>query len=231
MEHVLELVNDARVAWPTQCVVENALRERGGKNVWRYVFDQEGPSRGMPHHAADLMYLFDNVPLPESSFAGMDTSFYDGALMVSDDEDDGMHDVRHHIEAESQLGTPPACASPGVLSISSAFMDKCKKIDQDRASPEADEWLTMIVDEYSYARVRDTMQERWIAFAYREAPWRDDRVFVFGPEGEVGERSRDIFNGRRRKHMWREALEPLGYQTVQKIGVELSRGPSMADGR
>lgn len=196
MERVLELVNDARVAWPTQCLSDMAKQERGGKGVWRYVFDQEGPWRGLPHHAADLMYLFDNVPLPASAFATATEcdSFYDGPFDVSDDEDDS------------------TCSS-------------------HTSRTDDDEWLTTAVDEYSYARIRDTLQDRWISFANGDAPWRDDKVFVFGPEGETGERSKDIFDGRRRQRMWQEAFEPLGFQHVQKVGVELSRGPALGADR
>ena len=206
MERVLELVNDARVAWPTQCINDRARQERGGKSVWRYVFDQEGPWRGLPHHASELMYLFDNVPLPASALAataGSD-SFYDGPFDVSDDEDDS-----------------PVCVR------ASPFDDECDSPSASRM--DDDEWLTTAVDEYSYARIRDTLQDRWISFANGDTPWRDDKVFVFGPEGETGERSQDIFDGRRRKGTWQEAFEPLGFQYVQKIGVELSRGPAGAD--
>jgi carboxylesterase type B len=194
MERVLELVNDARVAWPTQCLSDRAKNERGGKGVWRYVFDQEGPWRGLPHHATDLMYLFDNVPLPASALISESDSFYDGPYDVSDDEEND--------------------AEP-----SSVF-----RIDDD-------EWLTTTVDEYSYARIRDTLQDCWISFANGAVPWRDDKVFVFGPEGETGERSKDIFDGRRRRQMWQEAFEPLGFQYVQKVGVELSRGPALGADR
>ena len=69
-----------------------------------------------------------------------------------------------------------------------------------------------------------------LAFAYGEAPWREDRVYVFGPEGETGERSMSIFNARRRTQVWKEALEPLGVSLVQKLGVELCNGPP-ADSR
>ncbi|KAF8801132.1 alpha/beta-hydrolase [Phlegmacium glaucopus] len=202
MERVLELVNDARVAWPTQCLADRAKQERGGKGVWRYVFDQEGAWRGLPHHAADLMYLFDNVPLPPSVLAATpeSDSFYDGPFDVSDDEDDCIR------------------ASP--------FDNGCQSPRMDD-----DEWLTTAVDEYSYTRIRDTLQDRWISFAHGEVPWRDDKVFVFGPEGETGERSKDIFDGRRRKRMWREAFEPLGFHHVQKVGVELSRGPALGADR
>lgn len=203
MERVLELVNDARVAWPTQCLADRAKQERGGKGVWRYVFDQEGAWRGLPHHASDLMYLFDNVPLPASVLAATpeSDSFYDGPFDVSDDEDDD--------------GIPfdNGCDSPCALRM------------------DDDEWLTTAVDEYSYARIRDTLQDRWISFANGEIPWRDDKVFVFGPEGETGERSKDIFDGRRRKRMWQDAFEPLGFQHVQKVGVELSRGPALGADR
>jgi carboxylesterase type B len=168
VERILELINDARIAWPIEGVVEGARRDRDGKNVWRYIFDQEGPTRGIPHHAADLMYLFDNVPTPISQ-----------PLVLPTEEPE--------------------------------FFD--------------DEWAMPIVDEFSYGRVRDAIQERWIAFAYGEVPWNEDKVFVFGPEGETGERSSCIFEGRRRKQVWKEALEPLGMQLVQKVGVELSNGP------
>ncbi|KAI5121800.1 hypothetical protein M0805_009792 [Coniferiporia weirii] len=53
-----------------------------------------------------------------------------------------------------------------------------------------------------------------------------DKVFVFGPEGETGTRSARIFEGRRRVHVWREALAPLGLATAQKVGLELGNGPS-----
>jgi carboxylesterase type B len=174
VERVLELVNDARVAWPTQCFADRAKHERGGKGVWRYVFDQEGPWRGLPHHASDLMYLFDNVPLPASALVATteSDSFYDGPFDVSYDEGS---------ECDS---------------LSALGMDD-------------DEWLTTTVDEYSYARVRDTVQDRWISFANGEVPWREDKVFVFGPEGETGERSKDIFDGRRRNGCGRRLLTPL----------------------
>jgi len=165
VENVLALINDARVAWPTQAVVEGARSEKAG--VWRYAFDQEGPARGIPHHATDLIYLFDNIPVPMPTSQPFETGSFD----------------------------------------------------------ENDEWTMPVVDDYSYERVRDVIQERWIAFAHGEAPWNENKVFVFGPEGEVGERSSCIFEGRRRTQIWKEALEPLGMQLVQKIGTELSNGP------
>ncbi|KAF6747191.1 EstA protein [Ephemerocybe angulata] len=192
VDRVLELVNDARVAWPTECIAENAKRERGGHGVWRYVFDQEGPYRGIPHHAADIMYLFDTVPLAESCLATPDVysgDFFDGPFDTSDDEGDAKSDA-----------TP-------------------------RAGYDDADWETTAVTEYSYNNVRDAIQGKWLAFAYGDMPWREDKVFVFGPEGETGERSTVIFEGRRRKELWKSALEPLGHQVVSKVGLELSRGP------
>jgi len=90
-----------------------------------------------------------------------------------------------------------------------------------------DGWGAPVVDEWMYTRVRDAVQGRWLAFAYGQAPWSsEEKVYVFGPEGEVGERSMNIFTGRRRESAWREALEPLGMALVQKVGIELSNGPS-----
>lgn len=191
---VLELVNDARVAWPTECVAQNAKRERGGRGVWRYVFDQEGPATGIPHHAADLIYLFDTVPLPASTSTqpSEESSFSDCGFYESFDDDE---DMKH----ESEMRT-----------------------DFDNS-----DWAVAVVDAWAYARVRDAMQERWITFAHGEAPWQEDKVFVFGPEGETGERSGCIFEARRSKEIWKETLEPLGMQLVQKVGVELSRGPAL----
>lgn len=191
VDRVLELVNDARVAWPTEVIANNSKRERGGRNVWRYVFDQEGPSRGVPHHAADLVYLFDNVPLPDikSPTEPMEEVFCDSFDDVDDDDDE--------IERRS---------------FGNAYSSD-------------EEWETYVVDQFSYARVRDTIQEKWIAFANGDAPWNEDKVFVFGPEGETGERSKSIFEGRRRRQLWKEVFEPLGMQLVQKVGTELSRGP------
>jgi len=88
-------------------------------------------------------------------------------------------------------------------------------------------WSQPIVDEWTYGRVRDAIQERWIAFACGERPWSGahGKVFVFGPEGETGERSAGIFRGRRRRAIWDAIFKPLGMGMVQKVGVELSNGP------
>ncbi|KAG6812179.1 hypothetical protein H0H92_004047 [Tricholoma furcatifolium] len=185
-ERVMELVNDARVAWPTECVAQNARQERGGRGVWRYVFDQESPSRATSHHGADLAYLFDTVPLPSTALS--------------------------HTSASPEL-------------FCDSFNDSDEEDFEFASQGTDEEWATCVVDEWSYRRVRDAMQERWILFAHGEAPWKEDKIFVFGPEGETGERSNFIFEGRRRREVWKEVLEPLGMQLVQKVGVELSRGP------
>jgi len=202
IEKVLELVNDARVAWPTERIAENAKRERGGKGVWRYVFDQEGTHRGLPHYAADLGYLFDNVPLPEH-------------MLHSTMKEEDLFVDKFDVDEEDEAGN---CSGPS---------DK-KKYESVtiRTSIEDDEWATAPVDTFTYVKVRDSIQSKWISFAHGEDPWGEDRVMVFGPEGEAGERSLKIFEGRRRLKVWGEVFEPLGRDVVMKVGVELSRGPS-----
>jgi hypothetical protein len=193
VERVLELINDARISWPTECMFQQARSERGGRGVWRYVFDQEGPTRGVLQHPSDLTYLFDNVPLPSPSAPPCEDVFFDGPF---DDFDDEQEDL------------------------------KFESVIREGMYDDA-EWAMPHVDGCSYARVRDAIQGRWIAFAHGESPWNEDKVYVFGPEGETGERSLCIFEGRRRMATWRESLEPLGLQLAQKVGVELSRGPPL----
>ncbi|KAF8639283.1 hypothetical protein AX16_010355 [Volvariella volvacea WC 439] len=275
-EHVLELVNDARVAWPTECVAHMAKKERGDKGVWRYVFDQEGPSRGVPHHAADLVYLFDNVPLPKSCLAaeeGDGTGIDENGMFVESFDDLSEEDEAMAQDSARKFGggsggsgsggmmmsgmlTPPAGGRRGDSDIAIDLMDPAAHVTHlssyleslsspssssttspplnndpfaSAVSPEEDEdqWIVPIVDAWTYTRVRDTMQERWIAFAHNEVPWKEDKVFVFGPEGETGERSKGIFEGRRRRQLWKDVFEPVGMRLVQKLGVELSRGPGM----
>ena len=205
-EHILDLINDARFGWATECIASSAKRVRGGHNVWRYVFDQEGPSRGVPHHAVDLLYLFDNVPLtvppaltPPSVFSPEPTP----------------------------IGTPPFTRpdTPDMYYGSDTDSDGVDFGFGFNNPEEDDAWAVPIVDEWTYARVRDAVQGRWYAFAYGEAPWSEDKVYVFGPEGETGERSMGIFAGRRRVDVWKDTLEPLGMHLVQKVGIELCNGP------
>jgi carboxylesterase type B len=191
VDRVLELIGDARVAWPTECLALHARNRRDGGGVWRYVFDQDAPA-GVAHKA-DLAYLFDNGPRPAPSVTSSSSAALDFCDSFDLDDDDEEHDL---------------------------------KFDSD----EEDEWTQPPVDEWAYTRVRDTMQEKWIAFANGEEPWNVENVYVFGPEAEVGERSSFIFESRRRRALWKDALEPLGMQLVQKVGMELSRGPPIRSG-
>jgi carboxylesterase type B len=200
-ERLLELINDARFAWPTHLAAESLRRSRSS-GVWRYVFDQDAPGSGIPHHATDLLYLFDTarpafaaslVSAPDS-----DAFFPDHFDVDDDDDEDDDNDVPFD---------------------NSAFEDGTNSDDGDPLPS---------VDQYQYMAVRDALQSRWLTFAYGAAPWARDKVFVFGPEGEAGERGLNIFEGRRRTEAWRTALEPLGRAIVQKVGLELSNGPSGA---
>ncbi|KAH0834837.1 Alpha/Beta hydrolase protein [Lanmaoa asiatica] len=210
-DRVLELVEDARIAWPTECVVQAA--KKSGRHVWRFVFDQEGPARNVPHHAADLIYLFDNVPLPLSP-ASSPILF----------------------EADEPLPSLPSSESSNVdvadIIIRTRTMEDIEMMDEDalgcsRPTRPSDGWPHPVVDDWSYGRVRDAIQSRWIAFAWGERPWDNShgKVFVFGPEGETGERSATVFEGRRRRKIWEEVLQPLGMALVHKVGHELSNGP------
>jgi carboxylesterase type B len=205
-ERLLELINDARFAWPTHLATESLRRSRSAsKNpasgIWRYVFDQEAPGSGIPHHATDLLYLFDTA---RSAFTAQ-------SLIVSPDPDTFFPD-RFDVDDEDSDDDVPF--------DNSAFDDGATC-----SSDGADEFATS-VDQYQYTAVRDALQGRWLAFAYGQTPWARDKIFVFGPEGEAGERGSNIFEGRRRTEAWRSALEPLGYTLVQKVGLELANGPS-----
>lgn len=198
-ERLLELINDARFAWPTHLVAESLRRSapKDSSGVWRYVFDQDAPGSGIPHHATDLLYLFDTARpafAAQSLITDPDAYFPDHFDVDDEDDDDVPFD-------------------------NSAFEDGTGSDDGD---------LLSSVDQYQYTAVRDALQSRWLTFAYGAAPWARDKVFVFGPEGEAGERGLNIFEGRRRTEAWRTALEPLGRAIVQKVGLELSNGPSGA---
>jgi hypothetical protein len=195
-ERLLELINDARFAWPIHLAAESLHRSRSplkdSSGVWRYVFDQEAPGSGIPQHASDLLYLFDTVRpafTAQSLITAPETDMFFPDQFDVDDED--------------------------VPFDNSAF--------DDGGSSDAE--FAVSVDQYQYMAVRDALQLRWLMFAYGEAPWARDKVFVFGPEGEAGERGPNIFEGRRRTAAWRKALEPLGRALVQKVGLELGNGP------
>ncbi|KAI0027670.1 carboxylesterase, partial [Vararia minispora EC-137] len=191
-DRLLELINDARFAWSNTHRVARALTGAGA-HVWRYVFDQEAPKRGVPHHASDVLYLFDNARPVAADVDGDGDGADFFPESFSDDEDE-----------------------PSSAFDNSAF----------EALGGDDAWNTPVVDLRTYERVRDAMQGRWLAFAHGvPAPWGADKVYVFGPEGETGERRLDIFAGRRRTEVWTNVFEPLGRDVVLKIGTELSNGP------
>jgi len=203
-ERLLELINDARFAWPTHLAAEKfrssrSLKDSGG--VWRYVFDQEAPGSGIPHHATDLLYLFDTA---RPAFAAQ--------LLLASPDPDTFYPDRFDVDDDDDDDAP---------FDNSAF-------DSTFDDGSSDGELMPSVDQYQYGTVRDALQARWLAFAYGQAPWSRDKVFVFGPEGEAGERGLNIFESRRRTAAWRTALEPLGRMLVQKVGLELSNGPSGA---
>jgi hypothetical protein len=198
VERVLELINDARVAWPTDCVAECAKRERDGKNVWRYVFDQEGPTRGVPHHGADLIYLFDNVPFSIT----LPSSPSDSELYFNDDPLEQLQDMEE-LKLKLQEDT---------LSDSTGISDEA----EERWLDEEDDWPIPTVDDWNYNRVRDAMQERWICFAHGESPWNEDNVYVFVQREKSG-KDRRPFLRKARRQTWKSALEPLGMPIVQKV--------------
>ena len=192
-ERILDLINDTRFAYPIDCIANALKQANGGKNIYRYVFDQESPTPGaIPHHAADLVYLFDNVPL--STFVSSP-------------------DISHS-----------RCITPEL-----SFSDEEEEDEDDSSAFEKEDiqWMTPVVDGYAYARVKNTIQERWLAFAHGQRPWNEEKVYVFGPEGETGERSWCIFEGRRRTQTWHQSLVPLGLSLVQKLGEELGNGPQV----
>lgn len=166
--------------------------------VWRYVFDQDAPGSGIPQHATDLLYLFDTAR----------PAFTTQSLIAALDPDAHFPD---HFDVDDD-------EDDDVPFDNSAF--------EDSASSDGD--LLSSINQYQYMAVRDALQLRWLTFTYGAAPWAHDKVFVFGPEGEVGERGSNIFEGRRRTKAWHTALEPLGCAIVQKVGLELSNGPSGA---
>ncbi|KAI0000647.1 Alpha/Beta hydrolase protein [Russula compacta] len=211
-ERLLELINDARFAWPTHLAAESLRHSRSSQKdssgVWRYVFDQEAPGSGISHHATDLLYLFDTARpafTARSLLAPPDPdTFFPDHFDVDDDDDDDDNDDDDDDDVPFD---------------NSAF--------DDGAGSEDGELAPSSVDQCQYTAVRDVLQARWLAFAYGQAPWPREKVFVFGPEGEAGERGANIFESRRRTAAWGEAFEPLGRALVQKVGHELGNGPSL----
>ncbi|KAF8581288.1 alpha/beta-hydrolase [Ramaria rubella] len=172
-EAALNILNDAHFAWPTDKVARSARANQ--IQVFRYAFDQGSAWNPVPHHAVDLVYLFNNPPSRLPSRKAM---------------------VRGGYESESD-------SDDGDYFWSSDF-------------------------EYNAERVRRAIQDRWIAFAYGERPWSQDKLYVFGPEGEIGERDLEReLSSRRRMVEWREAFAALTPEMVHKVAVELGNGPRM----
>jgi hypothetical protein len=213
-ERVLELINDARFAWPTDVVASHAKQSHPGRPVWRYVFDQESPSKGVPHHAVDLLYLFDTVPLTVPASVSPPDVFSPGVSPVPSPR------PSRPDTPEMSFGSDTDSDVDFGFGFNAATGDDLYYDDAWAMGP--------VVDEWTYRRVREAVQGRWLAFAWGEAPWTTtEKVYVFGPEGEVGERAPGIFAGRRRERAWREALAPLGMSLVQKVGIELANGPAV----
>ncbi|TFK99878.1 Alpha/Beta hydrolase protein [Pterulicium gracile] len=199
-ERVRQLVHDARVGWPTDRAAEAAVRDRGGRGVWRYVFDEEG--------VEDVRCFFDCAKVSAISL-GLSGSY--GQKMYESDEMGGTYSEEEVSSSSSE----------------DSFDDGMDDNDSAFGSYDDDVWGTSSYTCASpYQLVRDALQSRWISFSYGESPWNEHGVYVFGPEGETGERSTRIFEGRRRKDLWSETLAPLGMTTVWKVGVELERGPT-----
>ena len=76
------------------------------------------------------------------------------------------------------------------------------------SSPTTSTWMVTTMT-YQYMNVRDTLHTRWLVFTHSQTPWAHD-VFMFGPEGEAGERRSDIFECRCRTEPWPATLEPVG---------------------
>lgn len=201
-DRLVDLIGDARWSYPVDRAAKRLQVSAGGQ-VYRYVWDQDAPTGEDGDVAGDLVYLFDAAPGPVEAIAD-GTSPYDTA--VFDDVDD--------IELEELL----LAQSPHALSTSARSDSTTSCLSLWNEPPP--------VDAYAYARVRDAVQGRWLAFVWGEAPWDRGMVFVFGPEGECGPRSKGVFEGRRRVKVWEEAFEPLGMDMVQKVGMELQNGPS-----
>jgi hypothetical protein len=94
-EWLLELINDARFAWPIHLAAESLLRSRSGlkdsSGVWRYIFDQEAPGSGIPQHASDFLYLDTARPAfaAQSLITTPDADmFFPDCFDVNDDDDD-----------------------------------------------------------------------------------------------------------------------------------------------
>jgi carboxylesterase type B len=78
--------------------------------------------------------------------------------------------------------------------------------------------------------VRDATQDKWILFANGERPWDRKKVFSFGPDGvvgEVGEEEGETFGKRRRRKIWREVLDGIPLEELERCSLLLTAGPAI----
>ncbi|TDL19571.1 alpha/beta-hydrolase [Rickenella mellea] len=186
--------------------------------VYRYVFDQASPHTDIPHHDVDLVYLFGNVPFPSLP-------------ELTDEENAEVNwdrvKVRDAMQSRwlafangEQPWEPLRSVDPETAFFSTDIMDStCPQhtppptpADSDSESSDSESEAAASA---AVARIKETQVSKL----------PENKIYVFGPEGETGERSMTIFEGRRRVHAWRDTFAPLGLHVIQKVGLELGNGP------
>ena len=74
-------------------------------------------------------------------------------------------------------------------------------------------------------KIQQNMQEKWIAFANGEVPWRvqsEDCYYAFGPDGFDGEIAKKEFEQRRKPERW-AAFGGLGSEELIKFGIACNK--------
>jgi carboxylesterase type B len=74
-------------------------------------------------------------------------------------------------------------------------------------------------------KIQRSMQEKWIAFANGEVPWRaqsEDRYYAFGPEGFDDEIVKEEFEKRRKTKRW-TALDGLSREELITFGIACNK--------
>ena len=157
-----------------------------------------------------VSYLFDNLPLPLSlfssplSFTNEDLPSPPSSEMSSGGNFDGM------------LGRSLTPADFELIEVD--------WFEHDSRSLPFGGWDRPVVDKWFYGRVWDAMQSRWIAFTWGEHP-RDNtrgKVFVFGPEGETGERTRVFPRGEEGGRFRNMCFALSEWSLCRRLAVELS---------
>jgi hypothetical protein len=195
---LVELVADARVGWPAERAAA-LLAKSGAGRVWRYVWDQEPTAPAERARVpGEVAYLFDAVPAPPAA-----DDLFDGAAVFEDLSDD---------EADALLAASVASSRSNSSSGSFSVYD---------APPPVDRW--------TLAHVREALQATLLSFAHGKEPWAPQaasgRVYVFGPEGECGERGKAVFDGRRRVGMWSAAFRGIEGEVLSRLAGEVEAGP------